>query len=655
MPDISALRTDPLRRWTIADAAETYGISRWGGGYFSINQAGNLVVTPSEEPGDQVDIKALVDEIQRRGLQLPLLLRFSDILRSRIEILNKAFARAMKDCEYQGNYRGVYPIKVNQSRRVVEEIVNFGRPYHYGLEAGSKPELLAIMALHEDEQALVICNGYKDDEYIRTALLASKLGRTVVLVVEKPGELDQIHRVAEQVGIRPTLGLRARLSARGAGRWESSGGDRSKFGLSASEMVAAVGKLKQWGELDALKLIHFHLGSQISAIRSIKNALNEAARYYVELYKMGCTDLAYLDVGGGLGVDYDGSQTNFQSSMNYSVQEYANDVVFAIQNVCDSAEVPHPTIVTESGRAVAAHHSVLVVNVLSVSPPFSYDEPQEPAEDAEPVAKHLYETFESVNSKNILESYHDAVDYKDQALQLFNLGHLSLEMRVQCEQMFWAISRKILGIVRVMHHVPEDLKGLERTLSDTYFCNFSMFQSLPDIWAVDQLFPIVPIHRLDEEPTRRGVLADITCDSDGKIDSFIDQRDVKKVLELHSKPQTEDYYLGIFLVGAYQEILGDMHNLFGDTNTVHVSIGPDGGYFLEEVVAGDTISDVLRYVDYAPDELVKSLRKNVERALREGRITLDESRQLIQVYCDGLNGYTYLQKDEIRNPAVIKR
>jgi arginine decarboxylase len=652
MPDISALRTDPLRRWTIADAAETYGISRWGGGYFSINQAGNLVVTPSEAPGDQVDIKALVDQIQRRGLQLPLLLRFSDILRSRIELLNKAFARAMKDCEYKGDYRGVYPIKVNQSRRVVEEIVNFGRPYHYGLEAGSKPELLAIMALHEDEQALVICNGYKDDEYIRTALLASKLGRTVVLVVEKPGELDQIHRVAEQVGIRPTLGLRARLSARGAGRWESSGGDRSKFGLSASEMVAAVSKLKAWGELDALKLIHFHLGSQISAIRSIKNALNEAARYYVELYKMGCTSLTYMDVGGGLGVDYDGSQTNFQSSMNYSVQEYANDVVFAIQNVCDSAEVPHPTIVTESGRAVAAHHSVLVVNVLSVSPPFSYDEPQEPAEDAEPVAKHLYETFESVNTKNILESYHDAVDYKDQALQLFNLGHLSLEMRVHCEQMFWAISRKILSIVRTMQHVPEDLKGLERTLSDTYFCNFSMFQSLPDIWAVDQLFPIVPIHRLDEEPTRRGVLADITCDSDGKIDSFIDQRDVKKVLELHSKPQTEDYYLGIFLVGAYQEILGDMHNLFGDTNTVHVSIGPDGGYFLEEVVAGDTISDVLRYVDYAPDELVKSLRKNVERALREGRITLDESRQLIQVYCDGLNGYTYLQKDEIRNPAV---
>ena len=652
MPNISALRNDPLRRWTIADAAETYGISRWGGGYFSINQAGNLVVTPSEEPGDQVDIKALVDELQRRGLQLPLLLRFSDILRSRIELLNKAFARAMHECEYRGDYRGVYPIKVNQSRRVVEEIVDFGRPYHYGLEAGSKPELLAIMALHDDEQALVVCNGYKDDEYIRTALLASKLGRTVVLVVEKPGELDQIHQVAEQVGIRPTLGLRARLSARGAGRWEQSGGDRSKFGLSAAEMVTAVRKLKAWGELDALKLIHFHLGSQISAIRSIKNALNEAARYYVELYNMGCTDLRYMDVGGGLGVDYDGSQTNFQSSMNYSVQEYANDVVFAIQNVCDSAEVPHPTIVTESGRAVAAHHSVLVVNVLSVSPPFSYDEPQEPAEDAEPVAKHLYETFASVNTKNILESYHDAVDYKDQALQPFNLGHLSLEMRVQCEQMFWAISRKILSIVRTMQHVPEDLKGLERTLSDTYFCNFSMFQSLPDIWAVDQLFPIVPIHRLDEEPARRGVLVDITCDSDGKIDSFIDQRDVKKVLELHSKPKHDDYYLGIFLVGAYQEILGDMHNLFGDTNTVHVSIGPDGGYFLEEVVAGDTISDVLRYVDYAPDELVKRLRKNVERALRERRITLDESRQLIQVYCDGLNGYTYLQKDEIRNPAV---
>ncbi len=652
MRNISAIRSDPLRRWTVADAAETYGINRWGGGYFSINQAGNLVVTPSEQPGHQVDLKALVDEIQRRGLQLPLLLRFSDILRSRIELLNKAFAKAMHECEYRGSYRGVYPIKVNQSRRVVEEIVEFGRPYHYGLEAGSKPELLAIMALHEDGEAPVICNGYKDDEYIRTALLASKLGRTVVLVVEKPVELDQIHRVAQQVGIRPTLGLRARLSARGAGRWEQSGGDRSKFGLSAAEMVTAVRKLEAWGELETLVLIHFHLGSQISSIRSIKNALGEAARYYVELYNMGCTSLAYLDVGGGLGVDYDGSQTNFQSSMNYSVQEYANDVVFAIQTVCDAAEVPHPTIVTESGRAVAAHHSVLVVNVLSVSPPFAYDEPREPAEDAAPVSKHLYETFESVNSKNLLESYHDAVDYKDQALQLFNLGHLSLEMRVQCEQLFGAISRKILGIVRTMQHVPEDLQGLERTLSDTYFCNFSMFQSLPDVWAVDQLFPIAPIHRLDEEPGHRGVIADITCDSDGKIDSFIDQRDVKHVIELHSKPKNEDYYLGIFLVGAYQEILGDMHNLFGDTNTVHVSIGPDGDYFLEEVVAGDTISDVLRYVDYAPEELVKRLRQNVERALRERRITLDESRQLIHDYCEGLNGYTYLQKDEIRNPAV---
>ena len=652
MARISTIVTDPLRRWSVADSAETYGIGRWGGGYFSINDLGNLVVTPTEDSAHQVDLKALVDEIQRRGLQLPLLLRFSDILRSRSQLINEAFARSIKECEYGGGYRGVYPIKVNQSRRVVEEVVEFGRPYHYGLEAGSKPELLAIMALHDDERALVICNGYKDDEYIKTALLASKLGRTVILVVEKPSELDQIHRVARQVGIRPTLGLRAKLSARGAGRWEQSGGDRSKFGLSAAEMVTAVRKLREWDELDALRLLHFHLGSQISSIRSIKNALTEASRYYVELYNTGCDKLEYFDVGGGLGVDYDGSQTNFASSMNYSVQEYANDVVFAVQQGCDAAEVPHPTIVSESGRAIAAHHSVLVVNVLGVSPPFADNRPDELPEDAEPVARHLLETFNSVNSKNVLESYHDAVDYKDQALQLFNLGHLSLDMRVQCEQLFWGISRKILGIVRTMQHVPEDLQGLERTLSDTYFCNFSMFQSLPDVWAIDQLFPIAPIHRLDEEPNQRGVLADITCDSDGKIDSFIDQRDVKNVLELHSKPKNEDYYLGIFLVGAYQEILGDMHNLFGDTNTVHVSLGPDGGYFIEDVVAGDTISDVLRYVDYAPEELVKRLRRNVERALREKRITLDESRQLINSYCEGLNGYTYLQKDDIRNPAV---
>lgn len=645
MSRVKPIAPDPLRRWTIADSLETYSINRWGCGYVSISEKGNLLITPRGPEHGAIDMKALVDELTQRGIQLPILLRFSDILRSRIELLNSAFERAIADYGYQGSYRGVYPIKVNQSRKVVEEIIQFGRRYHYGLEAGSKPELLAIMALHDDPEALIVCNGYKDDEYIETALLASKLGRTVILVAEKPHEIDQIHQVAKKLAVPPRLGIRARLSSRGAGRWEQSGGDRSKFGLSAPEMLQAVGKLREWGELSCLNLLHFHLGSQISAIRSIKNALREAGRVYVELYKMGCANLTYFDVGGGLGVDYDGSQTNFASSMNYTVQEYANDVVYSLQEICDSAEVPHPTVVTESGRAVAAHHAVLVVDVLAVSEFDTWQVPKELPEDAPPLIMNLYETYELANRKNLLETYHDAVEYKDQVLQLFNLGHLSLEHRALCEQLFWAISQRILAIVRTLPHIPEELEGLETTLTDTYFCNFSTFQSLPDAWAVDQLFPILPIHRLDEEPTRRGILADITCDSDGKIDSFIDVRDVKKALELHAK-NGRDYYLGMFLVGAYQEILGDMHNLFGDTNTVHVAMDAEGNYYIDEVVVGDTVAEVLRYVDYEPNDLLRRLRNHVEHAVRRNWITLDESRQLIKHFCEGLSGYTYLEGSE---------
>ncbi|HLU69081.1 MAG TPA: biosynthetic arginine decarboxylase, partial [Kofleriaceae bacterium] len=593
----------------MADSLELYSIERWSSGYFSINPDGNIIVTPRGRDRGSVDLKALVDELQRRGIQLPLLIRFSDILRSRIELLNRAFAQAIADMSYQGVYRGVYPIKVNQSRVVVEEIVDYGRPFHYGLEAGSKPELLAVMALHRDEQALVVCNGYKDDEYIRTALLASRLGPTVVIVAEKPTEIDHIHKVARDLGVKPTIGIRARLSARGSGKWQQSGGDRSKFGLSAAEMLEAIEKLRAWGELDCLRLLHFHLGSQISNIRSIQNALREAGRFYVELFKLGCHGIKYLDVGGGLGVDYDGSQTNFASSMNYSVQEYANDVVFEIQQVCDEASVPHPDIVSESGRAVAAHHSVLIVDVLEVSQPADYAPPTEVPDDSPVLVKNLLEAFQGVTPKNLLESYHDAAQYRDQALQLFNLGHLSLQARVMCDQLYWAISKKILGFLGDVKEVPEDLEHLERNLCDTYFLNFSMFQSLPDHWAVDQLFPIVPIHRLNQRPTRRGVLADITCDSDGKIDSFIDPRDVKKVLELHPVQRGEPYYLGIFLVGAYQEILGDLHNLFGDTNTVHVSIDDHGLYTVEEVFPGDTVTDVLQYVNYSASGLMKRLRQ----------------------------------------------
>ena len=646
------LSQDPLRRWTAADANDTYNIPRWGCGYFGINELGNLVVQPRGDAGappappgaGKIDMKELIDELVARGIQLPILLRFSDILRARIELLCGAFNNAIREYGFGGQYRGVYPIKVNQNRTVVEEIIEYGRPFHYGLEAGSKPELLVIMAIHQDDQSLIICNGYKDEEYIETALLASKMGKTVILVVEKPSELEQIHRVSERLGIKPSLGIRARLSSRGAGRWEQSGGDFSKFGLTAAEMVDAIAKLKSWDQVDTLKLLHFHLGSQISAIKSVKNALREAGRLYCELHKMGATGLSYLDVGGGLGVDYDGSKTNFASSMNYTVQEYANDVVFAIKEICDADQVPHPNIVSESGRAVAAHHSVLVVNVFGVTE-FDIRVPDKLDMPAPPLVVNMWETYQGVSQKNLLESFHDAVDYKDQVLQLFNLGHLSLAHRVLCENLFWATCEKVLLMARGRDHMPEELEGLEKALSDTYFCNFSMFQSVPDAWAVDQLFPICPIHRLNEEPTRRATLADITCDSDGKIDSFIDMRDVKHVLELHPKVEGQDYYLGIFLVGAYQEILGDLHNLFGDTNTVHVQLSPDGDYDVKEVVAGDTVAEVLEFVDYSPSDLLGRLRNSVEQALRKKQLTIEESRTLINRFRQGMIGYTYLDRE----------
>jgi len=635
----------PKPRWKLADSLDTYGIERWGCGFFSINDAGNIIVTPRGPEGDAIDLKDLVDDMLRRGLELPLLLRFSDILHSRIELLTSAFARAIEDYGYKGSHRGVYPIKVNQTRRVVDEIVRFGSQFHYGFEAGSKPELLAVMAMHEDEEGLIVCNGYKDADFIETALLASRLGRTIILVVEKLSELDLIHQVSQRLGVRARVGIRAKLTSRGAGRWESSGGDYAKFGLAADEMVEAVERLRAWGELECLELLHFHLGSQISSIRAIKDALREAGRLFVELWQMGSHGLRYFDVGGGLGVDYDGSQTNYGSSINYSVQEYANDVVFAIQELCDAAEAPHPTIVTESGRAITAHHSVLVVDVLGVSELGPGEVPATLDDDTEPVLRNLVDTYEMVSERTLRETYHDALEYKEQVLQLFNLGHLSLETRVQCERLFWAICKKILGIVRTLSHVPDELQGLERMLCDTYFCNFSMFQSLPDAWAVDHQFPIAPIHRLGEEPTRRAIMADITCDSDGRIDSFITQRGVKKVLELHPKQPGEPYYLGVFLVGAYQEILGDLHNLFGDQHTVHVALGEDGDYDVEEVVEGDTIAEVLHYVDYSPASLLRRLRRHTETALRRKLMTLEESRQLIQRFQQGLGSYTYLHAD----------
>ena len=631
------------RKWNVADSAEVYGVKYWGNSYFSINDAGNVQSHPNGADGAKIDLKELVDEVARRGIGLPLLIRFSDVLKSRIVELNETFKRAIAEYGYKGEYKGVYPIKVNQHRFVVEEIVQFGRPYHYGLEAGSKPELLAVMGMLDDDEALIVCNGYKDEEYIETALMASKLGRTVLIVVEKYSELALIAEVAKKVGVRPRIGIRVKLAAKGSGRWEASGGDRSKFGLSTREVVEAISFLRANDLLSCFELVHFHLGSQISAIRAVKNALREAGRFYVEICRLGAP-LKYFDAGGGLGVDYDGSQTNFASSMNYTTQEYANDIVFSLQEICDAGGVPHPTIVTESGRAVVAHHSMLVVDILGVGEFDVGKAPEQVGNEASRVVKNLFETFREVSRKNVLESYHDALEYKEEALQLFNLGNLSLSERVVAEDIFWGVCQKLLKMVRDMREVPEELEGLERALSDTYLCNFSMFQSLPDIWAIDQLFPIMPIHRLGEEPTRRAVLADITCDSDGKIDHFIDRRDVKSVLELHPINNGQDYYLGIFLIGAYQEILGDLHNLFGNTNTVHVSLAAGGGYQIEHVVTGDTVTDVLKYVSYSREELVARVRRFAELAVRANRMSLEETRSMLRMYEEGLAGYTYLER-----------
>jgi len=631
------------RKWTIADSAETYGIKYWSNGYFSVNDLGHVVCHPQGPEAGSIDLKELVDEVVRRGIGLPLLIRFSDILKSRVVDLHEAFRRAMTEYGYKGGYRGVYPIKVNQHRYVVEEITQFGRPYHYGLEAGSKPELLAVMGILDDDDALIVCNGYKDEEYIETALLCSKLGRKVLIVVEKFSELELIATTARKIGVRPRIGIRIKLTSKGSGRWEGSGGDRSKFGLSTREVVEAVRFLREADMLSCFELIHFHLGSQISAIRSIKNALREAGRYFVEIVKLGAP-LKYFDAGGGLGVDYDGSQTNFASSMNYTLQEYANDLVFSLQEICDAAGVPPPTIVTESGRAVVAHHSMLVVDALGIGEFDVGKAPEVLPENASRVVRNLFDTWRDISAKNVRETYHDALEYREEALSLFMLGNLSLPERVVAEDIFWAICQKILKLVREMREVPEEFEGLERTLSDTYFCNFSMFQSLPDIWAIDQLFPIMPIHRLTEEPTRRAVLADITCDSDGKIDHFIDRRDIKNVLELHPPVHGDEYYLGIFLAGAYQEILGDLHNLFGNTNTVHVSLAPGGGYQIEHVVTGDTVTDVLKYVSYAREDLVARVRRFAEQAVRSSGMSLEETRSLLRMYEEGLSGYTYLER-----------
>lgn len=631
-----------MRGWNTNDSAELYGIPNWGREFLRINDKGNLEVAPA---GTALfaDLKELVDDLQARELGLPLLIRFPDILEQRIRTLAEAFGTALKEYEYQGNYRGVYPIKVNQQRHLVEDIVRISRPYHLGMEAGSKPELLVVLAMMDDPDALIVCNGYKDEEYIETAILAQKLGRTPIIVIEKFSEVRTCIQVARKHNIKPHLGVRAKLASKGAGRWEASTGDKAKFGLTVQEMVDLVDLLAAEGMLDCLELLHFHIGSQVSAIRSFKTALKEASRMFVELCKLGAK-MKYMDVGGGLGVDYDGSSTNFDSSVNYTVQEYAYDVVSAIKSACEEAEVPQPDIVTESGRAMVAHHAVLVFNVLGVSEHPTAESNIKVTDDDPDVLHELKETIkEGITVKNYQAAWHDALGDREQALNMFNLGLLDLRQRAKAEALFWQITGKIAKVIQKLDYVPDEFETLDEALADTYFCNFSVFQSMPDSWAVDQLFPLVPIHRLNQKPTRRAVLADITCDSDGKIDRFIDLHDVKKVIELHPLIDDQPYFLAAFMVGAYQEILGDLHNLFGDTNAVIVTLQEGGGYRLEHVVEGDTVNEVLDYVQYSRRDLMRRVRTACEAAVKRNDISVAESAQLVTMFQRGLEGYTYLE------------
>ena len=627
------------RRWTIEDSEELYRITGWGEPYFSINAAGHITVSPQGDRGGSLDLFELVNALQKRNLNLPLLIRFSDILEDRIERLNAAFAKAIARYNYGGVYKGVFPVKCNQQRHLVESLVKFGKPYQFGLEAGSKPELMIALACLKTPGALLICNGYKDHEYIEMAILAQQLGKTAIIVLEQIEEIPMVIAASRKLGIRPIVGVRAKLSSKGIGRWGTSAGDRAKFGLTIPEILQTVEMLRQADLLDSLQLLHYHIGSQISAISVVKDAIREASQIYVELAALGA-NMNYLDVGGGLGVDYDGSKTNFYASKNYNMQNYAYDIVAEMKEACEARKLTVPTLISESGRAIASHQSVLIFNVLGTSDVPKLD-PTPVGEDAHLIIRNLWETYSSIRDDNYQEAFHDATQFKDEAISLFNFGYLSLPQRAQAERLYWACCSKILAIARQQDYVPDDLEDLEKIMASIYYINLSVFQSAPDSWAIDQLFPIMPIHRLDEEPTERATLADLTCDSDGKIDQFIDLRDVKHVLELHSLQANEPYYLGMFLSGAYQEIMGNLHNLFGDTNAIHITLTPKG-YQIDHVVKGDTMTEVLGYVQYDAEDLVESIRQQTEQALQDKSITIEESQLLLQNYEHSLSRYTYL-------------
>ena len=629
-----------MEGWDVSKSANLYGIDRWGEGYFGINSSGNVVVRPNRN-GVEADLHEIVRSLARRGVQSPVLLRFDGILRDRVKRLAEAFERAVVEFSYPGIYRPVYPIKVNQQRHVVDIVRQAGREKLLGLEVGSKPELLAVLAIHDTPGALLLCNGYKDREYIDLALMARKLGRRSIVIIEQLYELEQVMQVSKQLGVEPEIGIRMKPMTKGAGKWESSGGDNAKFGLTTSEIMTAIETLEKNGNSHWLKLLHFQVGSQITAIGAMKKVLRETTRMFTEIKKL-CPSLCMFDVGGGLAVDYDGSKTNFQSSMDYTLEEYARDVVYSIHQACTEAGLPHPDIITESGRALVAHHAVLIAEVIDTAPIAEVISVLDSPPSDHKLLADLEELYKNVSVKNCQETLHDAVSLRDDILENFVQGQLSLAERAYADKAFWHLIAKIRKVATDLKYQPEDLEKLEEDLNDTFFCNFSVFQSLPDSWAIDQLFPIMPLQKLKDEPKRRGTLADMSCDSDGKIDRFIDLKDVKHYLPLHPLKPGEPYYLAIFLVGAYQEIMGDLHNLFGDTNAVHVDIDSTGKVDLTHVVEGDTVREALSYVQYEPQDLFERLRISIEKALREGTLSAEDSAKIQRRYKEALEGYTYL-------------
>ena len=630
-----------MRKWKTEDSAELYNINSWGKDYFSINPQGHLTVTP-KEGGPEIDIRELLDELQGHDISTPVLLRFPDILNNRIAKISKCFERAAEEYKYTAQSYIIYPIKVNQMRPVVEELVNHGTHYNVGLEAGSKPELHAVLSINSDTNSMIICNGYKDESYIKLALLAQKMGRKIFLVVEKMMELRTIAELSKRMNIKPNIGIRIKLASSGSGKWEESGGDISKFGLNSSELFEALALLDKERLRDSFKLIHFHIGSQVTNIRRIKIALKEAMQFYVQLQRMNY-NIQFVDIGGGLGVNYDGTNSSISgNSINYSIQEYVNDAIYSIVDICKKNQLPQPNLIIESGRSLAAHHSVLVFEVLASTHLPIFNEEEEINENAHELVKDLYEIWNNLTNSRLLEMWHDAMQIRDEALELFNIGLVDLETRAVVERLFWSIAREVNSMAASYKHAPDELKMISKSLPDKYFCNFSLFQSLPDSWAIDQIFPIMPLTRLDEKPRRYATLQDITCDSDGKIDNFISTSNNSYHLPVHTLKEGEPYYIGVFLVGAYQEILGDLHNLFGDTNAVHIKV-KGNVYEIDKIIEGETIADVLDYVQFDPKRMARSIEVWVNRSIKQGNITAEEGREFISNYRSGLYSYTYLE------------